>query len=295
MANFRWGVIAAVIALFVSVTLGFFFGVAFLHIFLRALIFGVVFFGLGFGLRFVINSFFPELMVSSEEHSVLEEQSGARINITIDGSGEYAVPELFKSVGDSDELGNIEDLISGSFRAYRNEEREEDNEESEKVSPNQWFDSSLNEEGIDRKKEEGYNDLGFGEDISFDDLPGIEGTAAEKPAVSKPEVFQPQFTPSFGDDSGLGGLPDLDMMARAFSTAYSSTSASSAGPAPAAVPLPSMPAVSEDFSAPSSSSSFFLTEEPDRSHYKGNKAQQLEGDFNPKDIAKGISTILSKD
>ncbi|MCL2809580.1 MAG: hypothetical protein FWD24_05895 [Treponema sp.] len=299
MSNIRWGVFAAVCAIFISVTLGVFSGVAFIHIFIRALIFGAVFFGLGFGLRFVMNNFFPELLMSSEETAKQEEQIGSRINITLDSTGEFAVPELYKAADGSDELGNIEDLISGNFRSRRRDPDDESELEDEKPISNQWFESPLTEEGIDRKKEEGYNDMGFIQDITFDDLPGIEKSAStvEKPAAGKPEVFQPQFTPSFGDDSGLGGLPDLDMMARAFSTAYSGPSA----PVQAAsTVLPPEPSESMGFTATSpvsSTSSFYMTAEPepDRSNYMGNKPQQLEGDFNPKDLAKGISTILSKD
>jgi len=268
VANFRWGVIAAVTALFISVTIGIFSSVTFVHILLRALIFTAVFFGFGFGLRFVINSFFPELLISSEESAKQEELIGARINITLDSTGEYAVPELYKAADGSDELGNIEDLISGSFRPQRDDDETEYIKEKDPSS--QWFDSPLTEEGIDRNKEDGYNDLGFGGDISFDDLPGIDGAASviEKPADNKPEVFQPQFTPSFGDDSGLGGLPDLDMMARAFSTAYGSSPAP-AGPTASAQPVQAMPSMPADLPA-APASSFFLNEvpEPDRSYYK---------------------------
>jgi len=306
MQNFRWGVTAAVSAIFISVALGILFDVNILPLFLRAIVFGVVFFGFGFGLRFVLNSFFPELLYASESDAVEAEQPGARVDITIDSTGEYAVPELFKYT-DPQELGNIEDLISGVFRSgYGEEER--------KQGENQAFGSGGTRESVDAEPETGYNDIGFFQEMEaqipeaepagqgFQPMPGFDFgkqnqaspfngddfqdvSVFEKPAsaapVEKPAAFQPHFSPSFGDDSGLGGLPDLDMMARAFSSAYGSS------------PEPSQ------ISTVSASPPVLMPEEeeigPDRSQYKGNKPQAMEGDFQAKDIARGLSTLLSKD
>jgi len=77
----------------------------------------------------------------------------------------------------------------------------------------------------------------------------------------------PVFTPSFGnDDKGLGGLPDLDALAGAFLGSDEGTA-----------PLPSV--------EPGG---------PARSPL-GNKAQPLKGDFNPKELAEGLRTILIKE
>jgi len=284
--GFKWGVFSAVAAIFISVILGVLAGVNFLHIFLRAVIFGVLFFGLAFGLRFLINSFFPELLtIGGDDSSVSEDEAGARINITIDGTGEYAVPELFRSPGDQEELGNVEDLISGAFKS-----RSDSDDDQAQVF--------TNKAGIDRSRETGYNDkrvfdvpdisedgIGIPSDWgAIDELPAMRSNGFDEKPVHKQEVRKQEFTPNFGDDSGMDGLPDLDSMAMAFSGGGSGYSPSPVTGGGAAAPVfePMEPGMSEVF-------------EPDRSQYTGNKAQPLQGDFNPKDMAKGISTVLSKD
>jgi len=286
VSNFRWGIVTAILAVFLSVSLGFVSGVNIFHVFVRAVIFGTVFFGLGFGLRFAINSFFPELLSGDNEYLSHEtDQAGSRINITVDNVGEYAVPELYKSLDDSHELGNVEDLISGSFRPKADDEYRKSNE-------NQSFAPILEATGIDRIREAGYNDLGGIQD-DFQELAIFDKSSAEKPIAEKSAVYQPQFTPSFGDDSGLGGLPDLDMMARAFSSVSGSLPFV---PTPAAPVSSAPPAVS---SAPSmqsvSSMPLALEVEPDRTRYTGNKPQKMDGDFDAKSLAEGIRTVLSKE
>ena len=289
MTNFKWGLFASIAAVFISVILGLFAGVNALYIFIRALIFGFLFFGLGFGLRFVINSFFPELLFSGSDDYSGQDEQGSQVNITLDSTGEYAVPELFRTSGDSEELGNIEELISGVFRS-----RSDDGGGQR---------SSKTGAAIDRKSEAGYNDRGMfdvpemkddGFDAS-DEWGGMEEIqAADKPAfesreAGKQEAYHPQFTTNFGEESGLESLPDLDSMARAFSgfggspdAGASAAAASAASPAQVFVPTQPAAAKAEE-------------SEPDRSQYVGNKPQPLQGDFDPKDMAKGISTILSKD
>ncbi|WP_461256780.1 hypothetical protein [Treponema sp. R80B11-R83G3] len=282
MANLKWGSISAICALVISILLGMISGVGTVHIILRALIFSAVFFGIGFGLRFVLDSFYPEVLVTNEEIVPPEiNEAGGHISIAMDGMGEYAVPELFNQ-GNPEELGNVEALVSGAFKPRT---VQDDLNSSGNQSEYPSFDFSMTSEGIDRKNEAGYNNTGEVQDDSFfeseveESANFPETSGFEKPEVNKPAAFQPQFTPSFGDDSGLGGLPDLDMMAMAFSSNYSGT------PAPAAPSAASAPAMRpvEDSSS-----------EPDRSQYKGNKPQTLQGDFDPQSMAQGIRTVLSK-
>lgn len=283
MSSFKWGFTAAIFALFVSILLGLVSGVGAGHLFARALIFSVVFFGFGFGLHFVINSYFPELLYINEETAPSEtDESAGHISIAMDSMGEYAVPELFNKQGDPNEIGNIEDLISGIFKPG-GEDKSSSAESNQPAYPS--IDFSMSAEGVDLNKNTGYNMSGEFGDVSFGDpvepKPAAfsETSAFERSAEEKPPVFQPQFTPSIGDDdSGLGGLPDLDMMAMAFSNF--------SGPPPSAV--------SSSFS---STESVNPVEEstPDRSQYKGNKPQALKGDFNPQSLAEGIRTVLSKD
>ena len=278
MNGFKWGITAAIAAVIVSVGLGLLSGVGIGHVFIRALIFGLVFFGFGFGLRFLINSYFPELLYMDEEISTQEsfDQPGARVNITLDNTGEYAVPELYKTPGDPDELGNIEDLVSGVFRPRSG---------SAQQRP----------AGIDRNREESYNsgsvDQNFSDqgNMDFPDMPSFDESRAEtprdeKPSVESPGFEKPVFTPSFGDDAGVGGLPDLETFAMAFSGGGEfrppQPQAAAAAGGLGSVSVPEAP---EEF------------EPTQPARYVASKPTPLSGDFNPKDLAKGISTILSKD
>ena len=258
MSSIKWGIVSAGAALIISITLGIVFGVNPARIFLRGLVFMVVFFGLGIGVRIMLNNYFPDLLYLGEEsgREITFEQPGSRINITLGGMSEYAVPETYKESEDSQEMGNIEDLISGSFR--------------------------VRSEGIDRRREEDYNDQRGDaaedqEDIRFNDPMPSETVSFKKPV----------FTPSFVDGSdGLEGLPDLGSMAMAFSTEGESSGSGS------------MPfGFGEDLSfgddvAPERQP---INEGARTQYRKGNKPQSLQGDFNPKDLAEGIRTVLSMD
>jgi hypothetical protein len=282
VSNFRWGLIFGSFALVISVSLGIFSGVNPLHIFLRALFFTFIFFGLGTGIRFVINSFFPELLFVDEEtgrHGSAE-HAGSLVDITL-GIGEYAVPEAYKDEdnqqahGSSGNLGNIEDLISGSY----------------------------NTSGIDRKSKEAYNNSGgqitgsgINDSSSGFSIPEAAGFFAfqgeQSPStanVPSSGVTSKDFSPSFGDDEGgLGGLPDLDIMARAFSPGFAEEQAHHPNPAQSASSM----LFATDIPASDYTNSF---EEAPVRYNKGNKPQQLQGDFNPKELAQGLRTILSKD
>ena len=288
MSSFKWGFSAAVFAMIVSVLLGLVSGVGAIHIFVRAIIFAVVFFGLGFGLNFVINSYFPELLYINEETTTSEtDESEGHISIAMDSMGEYAVPELFNKQGDPNEIGNIEDLISGIFKPGGGD-KQPPAETSQPIYPNINF--SMSDEGIDQNKETGYNESDDLGSVSFEEPSAAKPSSFEETSVfdrsetEKPVVSQPQFTPSIGDDSGLGGLPDLDMMAMAFSSFSGTPSAYSGAPTAAASSTPSMGPINP-----------VEESEPDRSQYKGNKPQALKGDFQPEAIAQGIRTVLSKD
>jgi len=259
--NLRWGILPALFALLVSIMLGTISGAGFGHTILRAFVFAAVFFGLGLGMWFIVNAYFPEILTGALQDNV--EKTGSRVNITIDNStGEYAVPELYKTAGKADELGNIEDLISGAFKVHS--------------------------ESVDRNQEEGYNEVRV---QNIPDDGNIDFQDIFQDAVgfdNKPLEGKSVFTPSFADDNGdLGGLPDLDAMALAFSSGGESSGGSSP--------------VGNSGSSKWSSSGFggvsddFKEADFPSSHYAGNKPQPLKGDFNPKELAEGIRTILSKD
>jgi len=268
MLYFKWAITAAAAAFLISIGLGIISGVAFFHIIIRAVIFAAVFFGIGFALRFIVNSYFSEIFLSNNEleQQFTAEKDEEKSSIVIDTMGEYAVPELYKTSGDPDELGNIEDLVSGFFKPR--------------------------DDSIDRTEEDGYNDRGASntvnqrpsgvpvqETINFKDMFQDAAAFDEPHAKSAETIDRPVFTPSLGDDSdGLGGLPDLDAMAMAFG--------SSSGSSPLFGSIDEPASMEMEYSEPESPSSQFNT---------GNKAQPLSGDFNPKDLAEGIRTVLSKE
>ena len=274
MANIKWGITAGGVALFISVIMGILSGVGGFYIFLRALIFLFVFFGIGFGLRLMINSFFPELLFSDDGTAVQEtEQAGSQVNIILDSIGEYAVPELFKS--QSDELGNIEDLLSGGFTA------------AVRQKPSA---------GIDRKREAGYNKfevLPEADNFSSGGLSaGFNQEAGFKPTDA--QSYQ-SFTPSFGDDMELSGLPDLDVMARAFSGASAGGPPIEAAAGGFGAGMSDLPSLEPASGITSSASPVFEAEEMERRTMSSNKAQPMQGDWDAKGLAEGIRTVLSKE
>jgi len=268
--NVKWGVTSGIIAVIISVTLGIIFGVRMADILFRAAIFFLVFLALGIGLRFLIDNFFPELLyINGGAESKLnfdpEPPAGSQVNITIGSTGEYAVPEMFRDSRDSQELGNIEDLISGHFKVRTS--FDSDNYE-EPPAPEQGSG------GIDLTTEDDYN---IKRD-SFSSMPQEfasfqESEPVPEPAPSMPvEPEKPAFTPVFGGDSDdLGALPDLGSMATAFSTGFEEAETSA------------MPQAGGDGA------------DSPQTYNKGNKPQPLEGDFNPQELAQGIRTVLSKD
>jgi hypothetical protein len=286
--NIKWGVAAAIGAFLISVLMGLISGVDFFNLIMRALLFTAIFFGLGFGLRFLINSFFPELLMmddslAGDSYGKTGYEQPGSISITIDNTGEYAVPELYKSPNDPHEMGNIEDLIAGVFS----------NRSGGRSRPKAVA------KGVDVNTEAGYNNGGI-QELSVDipeEIPFLDDDTEENSTIDNTPMNKPDFTPSFGDDdSGMDGLPDLDMMARAFSSGFSAQTGFTPAPPPSASPIQqasSVPSMPEDIPAEMPSP----VEEVERqtSYYKGNRPEPMKGDFNPKELAEGLRAVLSKD
>jgi len=121
--------------------------------------------------------------------------------------------------------------------------------------------------GMDLGGEDNYNDDGSGLGSQNQESSGFQDSAPHNSGAgsSAAPAFTSSFgAPSFGDDSSeWGGLTDLDAMAGSF-----------------------LSGGTED-SVPDASG-------PERDP-KGNKAQPLKGDFDPKELAQGIRTVLNKD
>jgi hypothetical protein len=252
--NIKWGLIAGVGAFILSLAVGLLSGAGIFFVMVRALIFTGVFFLLGAGGWLLINSFMPELLYAdSLDEAAPAERPGSRVNITLGGGGDFARPEMYQNSGNSDEVGNISDLISGVFKPAA-------------------------AGGMDQQAEKGYTyaaggspdgvnqeNSGFAEPLSG---LGGEGSPVFNEGARQADEKNAGFTVSFGSDDGLGGLPDLDAMSGAFLT-----NAGVDGP---------------ERGAESSS--------PSRSPGGGkSKSKSVQGDFNPKELAAGIRTVLSKD
>ncbi|MDR0503708.1 MAG: hypothetical protein LBH16_10360 [Treponema sp.] len=287
MGNFKWGAVSGAAAAVFSVALGIAFDVNAAYIFLRALIFGVVFFGVGLGVRMLIDRMFPELLFlnddaeQGEKPDETQQMPGSRINITLDNSGEYAIPEVRRGSDALQEIGNIEDLVSGKFKP--------------------------SSEGIDRKREEVYNNA----EVSPAESPGaldfgaygsgFQSKQPEREIAPDSKSFEgapaakSAFTPGFSapgldnDAAGLGGLPDLDTMAMAFSAGFGGSSSMPASPQPSVQFQPTDDIESLD--------SFQTTDEKESAAPSPgkNKPLPIEGDFSPQELAMGLRTVLNKD
>jgi hypothetical protein len=265
VSSIKWGITAGLLAAIISTALGILFGVATSYILIRAVIFLSVFFALGAGIRVLINNYLPELMYFDNETDTKinfePPPPGSHLNISLGGVGEYAVPEMYRDSRDSKELGNIEDLISGIFRARSTFESNIDDTA-------RAYTHEPSSEGIDLRMEDDYNTQEAGFSVGPQEFANFGAPEHSKPDVSEKQAFTPVFG---GDPEDLGALPDLGSMATAFSTGFDTEEATA------------MPHLGDEA-------------EPAQMQYnKGNKPQPLKGDFNPKELAEGLRTVLRKD
>jgi hypothetical protein len=242
--NFKWGIYAAIVALVLAFTTSLFLGQAsFQAAILRAFLFGALFFALGTGVWTLINTFIPELLFPENENATANifgtespglqgsdsDSYGSRINITLGDRSDAALPE--GDGADSDEVGNIADLVSGAIDPAGDAKRQR---------------------GIDETNENSYT--GFGESVA----PSSDGLA-EPVYAEETGGFTMNFD-SFAADGGGGGADPFG----------------------------------DAFSVPGDSGGQREEALPERK-VTGNKPMALEGDFNPKDIALGIRTVLETD
>jgi len=243
--NVKWGIYAAIAALVLSLLTGILLGhTGFPVAIVRALIFAALFFGLGVGAWTIINTFIPELLfpetndasanIFGSESSGLQSQDsqsyGSRVNIMLGDRSEAALPESNGS--DSDEVGNISDLVSGAV---------------DPAKEAKW------QMGLDEIKENSYTNTGA------DTAPSLSGAAEPSPFESGGGFTMNFDSLTMGVGGGLGPFGD-------------------------------------SFSLPADSGGAARKEEvlPERK-VAGNTPMELEGDFNPKEIALGIRTVLETD
>jgi hypothetical protein len=120
--------------------------------------------------------------------------------------------------------------------------------------------------GMDLGGEDNYTYEGSGLSSQNQESSGFQDAAPHNSGSGS--SVAPGFTPNFGGDSvEWGGLPDLDAMAGSFLSGGTEE------------PIP-------DVAGPKTG--------PERDP-RGNKPQPLKGDFDPKELAQGIRTVLSKE
>jgi hypothetical protein len=260
MLNLRVSGIIAIAAFIISLLIGLVSHASMSVLFIRALIFAVSFFFITVFVNFLVSNFLPELL----DKGIADPAAplpGSRIDISEAAPPASAQAFFGAQADESDEgLGNISDLVSA-----RNTRRET---------------STPAGAGMDQIRQSSYNEEGNLEELS------------EPEAVSPVELVSPSETirsavPLSGGSSGtvvfekgessgaeagfpdsVDILPDLDSMAGAF--------------------LPSAGAAESDTTEYSVST-------PAPKPSSGGKAPSWAGDFNAKDMASGLRTILSKE
>jgi hypothetical protein len=247
--NVKWGVYAAVVALLLAFTTSLALGQASFGVaVLRGLVFAGLFFVLGTGAWTLINNYIPELLFpeanndaaanifgsgSSGSEGPDSQAYGSRVNITLGEGSDAALPD--GNGPDSEEVGNIADLVSGAINPAEEAKRQR---------------------GLDGIGENSYTDMGEGA------VPSLTSFAEPAPAAETGGGFNMNFD-SFALGGGGGGLEPFG----------------------------------DSFSLPSNSGAAAKEDDvfvPERK-VTGNKPMALEGDFNPKDIALGIRTVLETD
>ena len=289
MFNLKTSGIVAGAAFFLSLLLGFVSNSVMPMLIIRPTVFALVFFILSCLVHFLVNQFLPELMDQSSITEDTRGRPGSRINITEDDSPGLApgLPQGFSQdfsqsyapglspglsqgapsgqafmgaqADDADGgLGNITDLIGKDM-----------------VSPDsdEGAQEDMVSTGLDQDVQTGYNTgrKGNAEDFSgsgpsahqMDTNPG----SGASPAASQRSTV-PSGTEATGVSDTVDFLPDLDSMAGAFL-------------------------------------SHLTGEEPDTTEYSvstpmprpssGAKAPEWTGDFNAKDLASGLRTVLKKE
>jgi len=220
MINIKWGIFSGGVALVLAFTISLLVGAGFLTALLRAGIFAAIFFAMGAGAWTLINSYIPELLYPETQDETgrifSSGNTGSRVNITLGDSAGAAFPETDSGLAEGEQLGNIDDLVSG------------------KINP-------------------------AAKVMDQTDLNGYTGNAG----TNGGDGAQTGFSSDFSGFSG-GGLEELDSL--------------------------------YDYDMSSSKAESYVSGAGER---KGTGKKQppaaLEGDFNPKEIAAGIRTVLEKD
>jgi hypothetical protein len=267
--NLKLSGIAAAAGFVLSLLVGVLSGGAFGVSLLRAVSFGIVFFILGNVIWVFINRFLPELLLPREEDEPLMSglETGSRVDISV-GDDDLPINAAIPPEDDSKrELGNVAELIAKGARV-------QSGGQGPAPAPN------LNQSGgqtpaevpaLDLGAEAGYSNSGVSVAPGGgkqNGAPAASGPAA--PAAEPAAVFVPSPPPSplqafSGGD--IEALPDLDAMAGAFMSSEEEEGEQVAAPVFGAEPKPRA----------------------------SGKAKGREDDYNPKEVASAIQTLLKRD
>lgn len=284
MFDLRLSGIFALTAFLLSLMIGLVSGATMPMLIVRPLIFAVVFFAFAAFIKIVVGRFLPELMEDSVDMD--DFSPGSRINI-LEGDGP------------SDSTAMTEGFVSGALGPAPTAGAKPDDSEDglgdiSELSRRSLFSPSAEARmpagesfmGVDQNAKERYTDSGgpgdapvpdfsnmFTPDPSFEAHSGGQvratGTGAGS-GIGPASVASaaPKAGGSFDSDDTL---PDLDSMAEAF---MSDSSEEEQGGG------------TSEYSSPGS---------PRRPASSSKKAPEWTQDFNPKDIAMGLRTVLSKE
>jgi hypothetical protein len=271
MFNLKWGLVPGAIAFILALVTSLFVGnTDFTTALIRALLFTVLFFAMGNGAWILINKFLPELLPAghdddpvgklfSAEPSASEPSAGSRINITLDDTAGGDMSDSDAVFGDTRQM----ERPTGESRSYGTQ-----------VAASNAAIPGKNGEEHDINAVENVDDLVSGKkritpgtkkarDIDQNPASGYTEAIGELVPDSPANDTNEDF--SFGFDNyipGSTGIEELDTFTDPFSIGESSQAADRA-----------------------------RAERRD----SANKPTAFEGDFNPKEIAAGLRTVLEQD
>ena len=261
MFNLRISGIAAGAAFILSLVIGLASGVNLAVMLLRALVFAALFFAFSGIIVWLAGRFMPELLSAAEPGLDMGgvPPPGSMVDISVgqEPSGGGAFPQ-----GDSEEVDNIEHpsapalAVSGAEEPAPEEYDGDDILDLEDFGPaGRPADSAAAEEPLSRKE------------------PAQKGldqkTEAGYTAQGSVPLEARAMTPA-GDSGGDDLMPDFDALSEAF--------------------LPNSGSGGEEMEA-----IVYNTPDPAKLPSGAGKKQGLDGDYDPKDLAQAIQTVLKKD
>ncbi|MDR0641094.1 MAG: hypothetical protein LBG07_01375 [Treponema sp.] len=270
MINLRWSVIAAAAAFIISLVLGISVRGQILIILIRAFCFAVVFFLLAVLIWRLINKYIPELLhiPSPDANSPMADiEPEGRVNITV-GDGEDSIPPnaALPLEGKIDDVGNIADVM------------------------NRGPSSSV--------------DSGPGPAESSAASPVSLGLSPEPLSIS-PAVFVPPQRPDQGMDQGLqsGYTQNRDNVSRVSSPSIQAPAGGFSGLGDTSGSIESLPdldALAGSFLSPAAAGEDSVLAGQGSSlrpatGARSKKSREVGEDFNPKEVASAIQTIIKRD